>query len=149
MINKFDEDLEALLEDLLEELMADGWRSGVDWKGYSVIEPVYDKVMCMGLPYVILIKGDDARICEPDEAIEYLNYKENKKTSEIKDAILKEYFMKFNECPPLLYSLDYDDEIVIEMMKKALKKGKPFTINDYPEEVGERVITGLVDPEEN
>ena len=67
--------LDNKITKLLDELMADGQRKGVDWKGYSVIEPVYNRKMYMGYPYVILVKGNEARICEPDEALEYLDHK--------------------------------------------------------------------------
>lgn len=57
--------------------------------------------------------------------------------------VLMEYAIKFGNFPPLLYGLDLDDDVVIKVAEKALKRGKPATLDDYPDDVGERVVTGF------
>ncbi|HCG36154.1 MAG TPA: hypothetical protein DER23_07410 [Clostridiales bacterium] len=44
------------------------------WKDYDVYEPVYDSscAACIGVPLVILVKGDEIRISTVDEAFEHL-----------------------------------------------------------------------------
>lgn len=70
--------LEKRIKALVEELYpAEGVERGIDWKGYKVYEPIYDKNLYIGYPYVILVKGEKARICTVKESLEYLNYKNN------------------------------------------------------------------------
>lgn len=48
-----------------------------DWQGYEVYEPVYDEAngqsLVIGLPYVILVKGETIRLSTPDESLERLD----------------------------------------------------------------------------
>lgn len=42
------------------------------WRGYEVYEPLFedDGMACVGLPLVILVKGDEIRMSTPEEAIQ-------------------------------------------------------------------------------
>lgn len=67
------------IKELVDELYpAIGVEEGIDWKGYEVYEPIYKKRLYIGYPYVILVKGETARICTEEESLEYLNYKNKK-----------------------------------------------------------------------
>ena len=57
--------------------------------------------------------------------------------------VLMEYAIRYGEFPPLPYGLDLDDDVVSEVAKKALERGTPATLDDYPDDVGERVVTGF------
>ena len=57
------------------------------------------------------------------------------------DDVLYEYIVKFEDTPPLLYGCDYHDEAVLAIIENAIKTGKKLTLNDYPDDMGERVIT--------
>ena len=57
---------------LLETLGTEYAEKGVDYKGYEVYIPSYSGDACIGLPLVVLVKGDEARISSADEALEYL-----------------------------------------------------------------------------
>lgn len=57
-----------------EELGAKSYKKGKPWKGYNVYVPVYSEETYIGLPYVILEKGDEVRICTDKEAMEYLSF---------------------------------------------------------------------------
>lgn len=46
------------------------------------------------------------------------------------EKIAIEYMMTFNEQPPILTTLDTDDELYLNMLKKAIKTKKPLTRND-------------------
>ena len=75
------EEIQALIEDL----GAKDYKEGVSWKGYKVYIPQYKGNPCIGLPYVVLAKENEARISTPKGSEEYLLYQlekeENKKTS--------------------------------------------------------------------
>lgn len=49
------------------------------WRGYDVYEPVFngDEVSIVGLPLIILVKGDVVRMSTVDEAFEQLNDSKN------------------------------------------------------------------------
>lgn len=48
-----------------------------EWKGYSVFNPVYSKeTATIGLPYVILVKNEKARMSTVEETFEYLDEEE-------------------------------------------------------------------------
>ena len=38
------------------------------WRGYNVYKPVYEEEVTVGLPLVILVKGNNIRMSTPDEA---------------------------------------------------------------------------------
>ena len=62
------------VKELLYELCAKTYIKGKSWKGYEVFEPYYSRPICIGLPYVVLKKGDEVRICTDKESLEYLNF---------------------------------------------------------------------------
>jgi len=57
------------------------------------------------------------------------------------EKILYEYALKFGELPPLPYGRDYDDEEILEAIDKAMKTGEKITLDTYPDDLQERVIT--------
>ena len=57
------------------------------------------------------------------------------------EKLLMEYAMKFGELPPLPYSYDYDDEPIVKAIKHAIATGNKLTLNDYPDDINEGVIT--------
>lgn len=57
------------------------------------------------------------------------------------EKILYEYALKFGETPPLPYGRDYDDEEILEAIDKAMKTGEKITLDTYPDDLQERVIT--------
>ena len=57
------------------------------------------------------------------------------------EKILYEYARKFGELPPLPYGRDYDDEEILEAIDKAMKTGEKITLDPYPDDLQERVIT--------
>lgn len=59
---------------LAADLNANGVKKGKNWRGYTVYIPQYKKKCYVGLPYVILVKGDEARISTDSEAMAYLAY---------------------------------------------------------------------------
>ena len=58
---------------------ATSFKKGISWKGYNVLIPEYEETVIVGPPFVILLKGEDARISTYDESILYLNYELTKK----------------------------------------------------------------------
>ena len=53
------------LEGFLYEFQAKSFRKGKPWKGYDVYVPEYDEMMYIGLPLVLLVKGEEMRISTP------------------------------------------------------------------------------------
>ena len=64
-------------KELLIELGAYKAKKGKDWNGYKVFIPLYRGNPIIGLPLVILQKGDDARISTNQESFEYLDFANN------------------------------------------------------------------------
>lgn len=62
------------IKQLLNQLSADKAEKGKEWKGYEVYVPVYSQPALVGLPLVILVKGNEQRISTPEESLEYLAY---------------------------------------------------------------------------
>lgn len=62
------------IRELADELGASEVKRGKDWNGYKVFKPVYKGNPIIGYPYVILVKGEEARICDVKESLEYLDY---------------------------------------------------------------------------
>ena len=69
-----DEEKRERIQELTEELCATKYEKSIPWKGYEVYEPVYDAPVYIGLPLVILAKGDEVRISTDEESREYLDY---------------------------------------------------------------------------
>jgi hypothetical protein len=47
-------------------------RKAKNWRGYEVYEPVFFEDVYIGLPLIILVKGDSIRLSSVDEAFAYL-----------------------------------------------------------------------------
>ena len=62
------------IKELARELKADGIKKGKNYKGYTVYEPVYNKECFIGLPLVIFVKDNKARICTNEESLAYLDF---------------------------------------------------------------------------
>lgn len=58
---------------LIAELGAKRARKGKDFMGYEVFIPQYNGNPKIGLPLVVLQKGDEARISTNKEAMDYLD----------------------------------------------------------------------------
>lgn len=61
------------IKELIEQLHADSYKQGEDYKGYKVFVPVYNREVTLGLPLVVLANDKEVRISTPEESIEYLN----------------------------------------------------------------------------
>lgn len=61
-------------------LLADDIKKGEDWNGYEVWEGIHntDEMICIGYPFVILVKGEEVRVSTPDESIEHHIWKRKK-----------------------------------------------------------------------
>lgn len=66
-----------MLEQLIEQLSADGVKRGKDWKDYHVYVPVYKESSFVGLPLVILVSPSETRLSTLEEALEYLDFENN------------------------------------------------------------------------
>ena len=46
-----------------------------EWRGYDVYEPIHDteETTYTGLPYVILVKGDEIRMSTEEETFQYMD----------------------------------------------------------------------------
>lgn len=46
-----------------------------EWRGYSCYEPTFseDEVAFVGLPLIILVKGDEIRMSTPEEAMQHID----------------------------------------------------------------------------
>lgn len=55
--------------------------------------------------------------------------------------ILFDYAMKFGDIPPLPYGCNYDDEEILKAIENAMKTGEKITLDTYPEDIQEKVIT--------
>ena len=82
--------MDEFIQELIEDLGAKSYKKGVDWNGYEVFIPQYKGNPCIGLPYVVLKKGAEARICTPDESLAYLAYEQNKELGKESTESLKE-----------------------------------------------------------
>ena len=66
--------MERKIQPLLDELNADGYQKGKDWRDYHVFLPKYEGKPKIGLPYVILEKDGEMRISTPKESMDYLDF---------------------------------------------------------------------------
>ena len=82
--------MDELIQELVEDLGAKSYKKGVDWNGYQVFIPQYKGSPCIGLPYVVLQKGEEVRISTPDESMAYLAYEQTKSLAEESTDTLKE-----------------------------------------------------------
>ena len=84
--------MEEKILELIEELGASKYKKGVDWNGYQVYIPEYEGNPCIGLPYVVLVKGEEVRLSNEEESLEYLDYEQdhemgNKSAKELSNNI--------------------------------------------------------------
>ena len=70
------------IKKLADELGTNEVKQGKDWKGYKVFKPIYKYNPIIGYPYVILVKDNKARICDPEESLEYLDYEKEEQITE-------------------------------------------------------------------
>lgn len=76
------EKLKTKIEELVEELYpATGVKDPVEWNGYQVYVPIYKKPSFIGYPFVILVKGDEARISTAEESLDFLDFQDKNKTN--------------------------------------------------------------------
>ena len=61
------------VEEFMNSLEADDYHEGANWHGYTVYVPDYDKSTYIGLPYIVLVKGNEVRLSTPEESLEYLD----------------------------------------------------------------------------
>ena len=64
--------LQEQIHALIAELGADEAEHGKPWNGYEVYIPVYHEVAYVGLPLVVLVKGDEIRLSTGEEGLDYL-----------------------------------------------------------------------------
>ena len=57
----------------LKKLGTDMAEKGPDFNGYEVFKPVYRGNPAIGLPLIVLKKGDEVRISTPDEAFAFID----------------------------------------------------------------------------
>ena len=86
--------MEEMILELVADLGASSYKEGVEWKGYKVYIPQYKGNPCIGLPYVVLQKGNEIRLSDDDECMEYLEYEQlkelgKKSTDELKQSQAK------------------------------------------------------------
>lgn len=74
--------MDEYIQELVEDLGAKSYKKGIDWNGYNVYIPVYEGNPIIGLPYVILEKGEEIRVSTPDESLAYLDYELTKEMSD-------------------------------------------------------------------
>lgn len=82
--------MDEFVQELIEDLGARSYKQGVDWNGYKVFIPQYKGNPCIGLPYVVLQKGQETRISTPDESMAYLAFEQNRELSGQSTESLKE-----------------------------------------------------------
>ena len=78
-----------------EELLAESYKRGYDWNGYEVYEPTYKEYIEIGVPSVVLVKGNEVRVSDVDESFEYLKYSQmkefqNKSSNDLSDNLKEE-----------------------------------------------------------
>ncbi len=71
-------DINRKLEELKNELAAQEFVRGKDWNSYQVYIPQYSQKTYVGLPLIVLVKGNEVRVSTVDESTDYLEF-ENKK----------------------------------------------------------------------
>ena len=67
-------DIFEKIQDLVDRTPAVSFHQGVDWNGFEVFELDFEKNTRVGLPLVILVKGEEVRLSTPYESFEYLDY---------------------------------------------------------------------------
>lgn len=70
--------MENKLELCRKTLFADSLKKGIDFKGYKVYEPIYNKTFVGGFPKIILVKDKVVRISTAEECFEYMDFKKSK-----------------------------------------------------------------------
>lgn len=47
------------------------------------------------------------------------------------NKIIVQYFMKFKEVPPIVYTVNENDERYLQLVKKSIEKNKPLSEDDF------------------
>lgn len=64
---------------------------------------------------------------------------ENNNLKNIKfDPLEIEYIMKFHKLPRLIMTMSYQNEVYVDLMKKAIKRGTPVTSKEIDDEIERR-----------
>lgn len=66
------------IKSIIEFAEQNGYSGAVylnEWRGYSCYEPTFfeDGVAHVGLPLIIMVKGDEIRMSTPDEAMKHID----------------------------------------------------------------------------
>lgn len=61
-----------IAEFIADEFGTRSYKQGKSYNGYDVYIPQFKQTAFTGLPYVVLVKGDEMRLSTPDEALDYL-----------------------------------------------------------------------------
>ena len=79
-----DTNIQEKIEKIFSETPADSYKKGYDWNGYEVYELDFDNKAYVGLPLVILVKGEEVRLSTTGESLDYLDYSlsQDKKTKQ-------------------------------------------------------------------
>ena len=64
------------VEELKRQLGAKALRDPIKWNGYLVYVPEYKGNPKIGLPYVILEKGEEVRLSTPEESFDFMDWEE-------------------------------------------------------------------------
>ena len=61
---------------MMAELGASRYKKSKPWNGYEVYEPIYDRWVgyTTGISNFVFVKGDEVRLADDEEAMEYLDY---------------------------------------------------------------------------
>lgn len=110
------------------------------WKGYDVYQPVYsDEMSYIGLPLMILVKGEKIRMTTPDEAFEIFDIM---KDVDDNNFVGDEYIIE-----------DWDKEHLVERVKGMFHKwfGRKNTYSKEQEKarksvIGTKVVDGNGEP---
>lgn len=54
--------------------------------------------------------------------------------------LLDEYILKFNNYPPLIQTFSYKNEMYVDLIKSALHKEKPITMEDIEQYIDKNKI---------
>lgn len=58
---------------------------------------------------------------------------------------VKEYVMKFGDFPPLVQTMDYNDDFYTALMEEAIKKNEPLTIEIINNELAKEEFDLVLD----
>ena len=76
--------IKAEVKQFMEYLPVKRYKKGIDWNGYNVYIPKFKGNPKIGLPLVVLVKGNEVRLSSEKECFEYLDYQNSKKKFSIR-----------------------------------------------------------------